>query len=353
MICRFLSETQKFKQTLCSSSSGARIAEYSQLYDQVMFKNSLGSAGQTPAPQHHPHPGLPSSPSMPETSLEEDWLLSTYSNGELASFMCSSSEAQTSSGSQHRLAPTCSIPSLKATPPSPMAPAPQRWSSCVSAPSDEEEHVYSTIKRHPSFNAPASKSFPVGRCQSAGFLSSPQQENHHQSGLGWNGPDVDRNPDRVRGPGLGGAGRQSSLPERPPPGHSDLTLHDGPQVVVLNRDSARSILSAAQNYLANFKDNGEDDDDYVEIRSEDESEAERSRAGRGNGSSAAPPAQNRALVQSRSLPCTPAHSCDLLRSSLDHEHLEKYVWSEPQQNQPNIVQSLREKFQCLSSSSFA
>ncbi|XP_037541440.1 pleckstrin homology domain-containing family G member 1 [Nematolebias whitei] len=329
---------------------GARIAEYSQLYDQVMFKDSLGSAGQTPAPQHHPHPGLPSSPSMPETSLEEDWLLSTYSNGELASFMSSSSEAQTSSGSQRRLTHTCSIPSLKATPPSPTAPAPQRWSSCISAPNDEEEHVYSTIKRHPSFNAPSSKPSPAGRCQSAGFLSSTQQENHHQSGFRWKGPDVDRNPDRLRGPSLGRAGRQSSLPEQFSLGQPDLTLHDGQQVIVLNRDSARS---ATQNYLANFKDNGEEDDDYVEIRSEDESEAERNRVGQGNSSSAAPPAQNRALVQSRSLPCTPAHSCDPLRSSLDHEHLEKYLWSEPQQNQPNIVQSLREKFQCLSSSSFA
>ncbi|XP_024860799.1 pleckstrin homology domain-containing family G member 1 isoform X2 [Kryptolebias marmoratus] len=327
---------------------GARIAEYSQLYDQVMFKDPLGSAGQTPAPPHHAHPGLPSSSTMPETSLEEDWLLSTYSNGELASFVSASSEAATASGSQHRLTHTCSIPSLKTTPPSPTAPASQRWSSCISAPNAEEEHVYSTIKRHPSFDAPSSNPSPSGRCQSAGSLSSPQQENHHQSGLRCKGAAVDQNPDRLRGPGLGRAGRQSSLPEQ-----SDLTLHDGQHVVVLNRASAQSVLSATQNYLANFKDNGEDDDDYVEIRSEDEGEAERSRAGQRNGSSAAPPAQNRALVQSRSLPCTPARSCDPLRSSLDHEHLEKYLWSEPQQNQPNIVQSLREKFQCLSSSSFA
>ena len=116
-------------------------------------------------------------------------------------------------------------------------------------------------------------------------------------------------------------------------------------MVVLNRASALSILSATQNYMANFKDNGEDDDDYVEIRSEDESEQE-------PGSSAALSNQNRGLLQSQSLPCTPVRSCDLLRT-LDREQLEKYLWSEPQQNQPNIVQSLREKFRCLSSSSFA
>lgn len=115
----------------------------------------------------------------------------------------------------------------------------------------------------------------------------------------------------------------------------------------MNRASALSILTATQNYLANFKDNGEDDDDYVEIRSEDESEQDQR-----NGNSAVLSNQNRGIVHSQSLPCTPVRSCDSLRS-LDRENLEKYLWSEPQQNHPNIVQSLREKFQCLSSSSFA
>lgn len=163
---------------------------------------------------------------------------------------------------------------------------------------------------------------------------------------------MDQSTDRLHGPSLGRAGRQSSLPERSTQGQSDLTLHDGQQVVVLNRASALSILTATQNYLANFKDNGEDDDDYVEIRSEDESEQEHDRLAQKNGSSVALSNQNRGLVHSQSLPCTPVHSCDPLRS-LDREHLEKYLWSEPQQSQSNIVQSLREKFQCLSSSSFA
>uniref|UniRef100_A0A8C9XQM2 Pleckstrin homology and RhoGEF domain containing G1 n=1 Tax=Sander lucioperca TaxID=283035 RepID=A0A8C9XQM2_SANLU len=308
---------------------GARIAEYSQLYDQVMFKDPPGPAGP-----HHTHPGLPSSPSMPETSLEEDWLHSTYSNGELASFVSASSElgdARASSTPQRRLTSACSIPSLKTSPPSPTTPPSQRWSSCMSAPSEIEEHVYSSIKRHPSFNAP----------------SSQQQQQKNQSGLKCNRPT-----DRFHGPSLGRAGRQSSLPERSTQGHSDLTLHDGQQVVVLNRASALSILNATQNYLANFKDDGEDDDDYVEIRSEDESEQEQDRLARRNGSTAVLSNQNLGLVHSQSLPCTPAHSCNPLMS-LDREHLEKYLWSKPQQSQPKIVQSLREKFQCLSSSSFA
>uniref|UniRef100_A0A1A8CBC7 Pleckstrin homology domain containing, family G (With RhoGef domain) member 1 n=1 Tax=Nothobranchius kadleci TaxID=1051664 RepID=A0A1A8CBC7_NOTKA len=325
---------------------GARIAEYSHLYDQVVFKDSLSSASQTSSTQHHAHRGLPSSQSMTETSLEEDWLHSTYSNGELASFMSSSGQAQTSAASQHRLTHTCSIPSLK-SPQSPSGPSSLRWSSCISAPSEEEEHVYSTIKRHPSFNDPSSKSSPSSQCQSASSLSSPQQENHHQSEVKSPGTS-----DRLCSSSLGRSGRQSSLPERSTLGESDLTLHDGQQIVVLNRASALSILNATQNYLANFKDNGEDDDDYVEIRSDDENEAVRDRLEQGNGNPAVPPAQNRALVQSRSLPCTPARSCNPIRP-LDHEQLEKYLWNEQQQSQPTIVQSLREKFQCLSSSSFA
>lgn len=315
-------------------SLGARIAEYSQLYDQVMFREAPGQT--TPAP-HHSHPGLPSSPSMPETCLEEDWLHSTYSNGELASFISSSltemGDARASSTPQCRLPSVASSPSLKTTSSSQSTPQSQRWSSCVSAPTEKEEHVYSTIKRHPSFSAP---SLPA-KTTSQSLSSVEQQEK--KSEIKFNG--VNCFTDRLHGPSLGRTGRQSSLPER-----SDLTLHDGQQVVVLNRASALSVLAATQNYLANFKDNGEDDDDYVEIRSEDESEQDR------NSSSGVLQNQSRGLLQSQSLPCSPVHSYDPLRS-LDHHHLEKYLWSEPQQSQPKIVQSIREKFQCLSSSSFA
>ncbi|XP_053736647.1 pleckstrin homology domain-containing family G member 1 isoform X1 [Synchiropus splendidus] len=299
---------------------GARIAEYSQLYDQVIFKDPPGTS--SPAP-HHTHPGLPSSPSLPETSLEDDWLHSTYSNGELSSFLSSTHDMATpASTPQRKLTSASSIPSFQATPLSPSSPPTQRWSSCMPAPSEKEEHVYSTIKRHPSFNESSST-----RSLSSGIKNTqpPTQ--------------------RLHSPILGKTGRQSSLPERSTQGQSDLTLQDGQQVVVLNRASALSILSATQNYLANFKDNGEDDDDYVEIRSEDESEQDHDKI---SGSSH----QSWGHLQSQSLPCTPVRKCDPLRS-MDQEELEKYLWSEPQQNQPNIVQSLREKFQCLSSSSFA
>lgn len=328
--------------------TGARIAEYSQLYDQVMFKSPSG--GQTSTTRHQSHPGLPSSPSMPETSLEEDWLHSTYSNGELARFVSSPSETDEGRGSSthHRLASSFSIPSFQTFPPAPASPPSQRWSMTTRG--EKEEHVYSSIKRNPSFKSPSlpsSMSLPAGECQSVSFLSSSQQENN-QAGPKSHGPAANRHCS----PGLGHTGRQSSLPERSTQGQSDLTLHDGQQVVILNRSSGLSVVSATQNYLANFKDNGEDDDDYVEIRSEDESEKEQDKLTQRVSTSADSSRPTPGLAHSRSLPCTPVRSCGPLRS-LDREELEKYMWNESQHSQPTIVQSLREKFQCLSSSSFA
>lgn len=327
-----------------SSTAGARIAEYSQLYEHVMFKSP--GAGQASASRQQSLPGLPSSPSMPETSLEEDWLHSTYSNGELASFVSLASETDEGGGSstRQRLTSSFSIPSLQTFtfPPAPTSPPTQRWS--MTASSDKEEHAYSSIKRNPSFNSPSlpsSKSPPAAHCQPIGSLSSQQQENTQP------GPKP-----RHHSPSLGHTGRQSSLPERHTQGGSDLTLQDGQQVVVLNRSSGLSILNATQNYLANFKDNGEDDDDYVEIRSEDESEKEQDKLAQRVGASVDFSHQTQGQAHSRSLPCTPVRSCNPLRS-LDRDELEKYMWSQSQHSQPTIVQSLREKFQCLSSSSFA
>ncbi|XP_056150504.1 pleckstrin homology domain-containing family G member 1 isoform X2 [Lampris incognitus] len=335
---------------------GARIAEYSHLYDQVMFKEPSGTAGGTSPAPHHSHPGLPSSPSLPETSLEEEWLHSTYSNGELASFIPwpnEAGEAHASSNPQRRLTSACSLPAMKTLPAPPTTPPTQRWSTCMSAPSEKEEHVYSSIKRHPSFNAPSSASTKMSQHshhQSGHSPGDQQQERNNSSGSSHKGSALNRSSERLHSPALSQIGRQSSLPERSSQGYSDLTLQDGQQVVVLNRASALSILTATQNYLANFKDNGEDDDDYVEIRSEDESEQDKSV--QRNGGSVILLDQNRGPLQSQSLPCTPVRSCHPL-SPLEREHLEKYLWSEPPQNQSNIVQSLREKFQCLSSSSFA
>lgn len=312
-----------------------------------MFKDPSSHAGR-----HQSHPGLASSPSMPETCLEDDWLHTTYSNGELASFVSLPSElgdVHPSSTPHRRLTSSCSIPSLQSLPLSPASPPSQRWSTAAA--SEKEDHVYSSIKRNPSFVSPpstVSMSSPISHCQSVSSVSSKQQD-RDQSGLSVNGPALNRSMDRCHIPSLGSAGRQRSLPERSTQGQSDLTLHDGQQVVVLNRASTLSILSATQNYLTNFKDNGEDDDDYVEIRSEDENERVQDGPAQRSGSAVL---SNQNLHHSQSLPCTPVRSCTPLRS-LDRKELEKYLWSEPQHSQPKIVQSLREKLQCLSSSSFA
>uniref|UniRef100_A0A3B3ZXF6 Uncharacterized protein n=1 Tax=Periophthalmus magnuspinnatus TaxID=409849 RepID=A0A3B3ZXF6_9GOBI len=246
-----------------------------------------------------------------------------YSNGELASFISSLS---TDTPQLRASSTPSSTPQRPPIPPSPTSktsqstPISQRWSSCVSAPSEKEEHVYSTIKRHTSFNAP---SLP------AKMLAEQEKK-----------PKSNRSSGHY--PSLGRTGRHNSLPES-----TDITLQDGQQFVVLNRNSALSILTATQNYLANFKDNGEDDDDYVEIRSEDESEPDRNS---NFGSQNFPKGQ----TQSHSLPNTPLHTRDSLRSLERHHLVEKYLWNEQQHhNQPKIVQSLREKLQCLSSSSFA
>ncbi|CAL8318075.1 unnamed protein product [Merluccius merluccius] len=329
---------------------GARIAEYSHLYDQVIFPP--GTGGQASPARH---PGLPSSPSMPERSLEDDWLHSTYSNGELASFVSwpnEMAEARASSNPQLRLTPACSVPALKTLPTSPAPAGLQRWSSCMSAPSEkEEEHVYSTIKRPPPSSD--AKTPEHNRCRSTGSLGDQGHERRNPLESGRAAPA--RHAENYTRPSLGQAGRQSSLPEQCELRRSALTLQDSQQVVVLHRESALGILAATQNYLTNFKDNGDDDDDdYVEIRSEDESEGERAGGGqvqRGAGVCRSVE-QNRGPVQSQSLPCTPVRYCHPL-SSVEREHLGRYLWSEPQETQPSIGQSLREKFQCLSSSSFA
>uniref|UniRef100_A0A4W5K8P0 Pleckstrin homology and RhoGEF domain containing G1 n=1 Tax=Hucho hucho TaxID=62062 RepID=A0A4W5K8P0_9TELE len=347
-----------------SAAIGARIAEYSQLYDQVMFKDppDQGSSTLGPSGSHYSHPGLPSSQSLPETcsslGLEDDWLHSTYSNGELTSFV----SEMLSSIPQSKLTPACSVPTLKTLPPSPETSPTQRWSSCFSAPSEKEEHVYSYIQRQPSFNSPSSSSSskppPYSRCQSICSLGDLQEKENDRVGSKRGPTAVQGSSERLYGPSsLVRASRQSSLPEQSSfgHGHSDLTLQDSQQVVVLNHTSTLSMLTATLNYMANFKDNG-DDDDYVEIRSENESERVQDCSkqrntgggGGGGGGSSKGPAQS----QIQSLPCTPRRSsCGLM----DRERLQEYLRAEQQtqQNQSNIVQSLREKFQCLSSSSFA
>ncbi|KAI4904590.1 hypothetical protein NFI96_007283 [Prochilodus magdalenae] len=317
---------------------GARIAEYSHLYEQVMFKeppttppvlkSSVSFAGPHPLSSRS-SPGLASSPSLPESAtLEDEWLNCTYSNGELADFVSWPADVGggRSSTPQRKLTPATSVPALKNLPATPSTPPSQRWSACVTTPSpDDSEHIYSTLGQR-SFKTP-----PYSRCQSSTSLAE-QQEKENSGGTGNRGWDGQMNRSGTNAAGRGLGPRQHSLPECPTQGTKDLssscdlTLRDSQQVLVLSKTSPLNALSATQNYLANFKDNEEDDDDYVEIRSEDESNT---RLAKGQEASAGPGSA-----------------------------LHGYTWNDPDDDeqalgQPKIVQSLREKFQCLSSSSFA
>lgn len=309
---------------------GARIAEYSQLYEQVMFKEppTTPPVLKSSVSMSGPHPfssrsGLASSPSLPESAFPDtDWLNCTYSNGELAGFVSWPAEVEgCSSIPQQKLGPAISVPALENLPPPPSTPSNQRWSACVTpASKDDSEHIYSTLGQH-SFKNP-----PYSCCQSSFSLAEQQQKENSRSIGNLEHPSHPGGA-VIAGRGLGP--RQHSLPECTAQTSSDLsqscdlTLRDSQQVLVLNRQSNLNAVSATQNYLANFKDDGDDDDDYVEIRSEDESD------GIGKGCTASPE--------------SPLHG---------------YIWNDPNDSQqvlsqPKIVQSLREKFQCLGSSSFA
>lgn len=149
---------------------------------------------------------------------------------------------------------------------------------------------------------------------------------------------------------------------------SDLILQDSQKVLVVNRNLPLNSQIATQNYLSNFKETEEDEDDYVEIKSEEEesSELELSYSRRKEPDSKMMDADFSGTVGSSgtsyplNTPCTPKRPVSgklgispYLTSYSDSDKLNDYLWRGPSPSQQNIVQSLREKFQCLSSSSFA
>lgn len=147
---------------------------------------------------------------------------------------------------------------------------------------------------------------------------------------------------------------------------SDLTLQDSQKVLVVNRNLPLNAQIATQNYFSNFKETEGDEDDYVEIKSEDESEVELSHHRRKKldpkvvGEDFPDNVYSNNTSYSLNSPCTPRKPMSgkvgvspYLTPYDDSDKLNDYLWRGPSPNQQNIVQSLREKFQCLSSSSFA
>ncbi|XP_023779143.1 pleckstrin homology domain-containing family G member 1 [Cyanistes caeruleus] len=367
---------------------GARIAEYSQLYDQIVFRESTPKvhkeAGATP---QEPSAGRFSTPmatcpprSQPasECPRAEDWLLhSTYSNGELADFSpCSESQdpksknSYTEAGTKSslkQLPSAGSVPSLQIS--NRLHVPAQRWSAIISQPNKEnlhQDHVYNSLGRRVSSVKPQAYS----RSQS----SSSIVVNRSGESIVYNN-EIDKkrlhlnrnfqfNSHQTPGIASGCTGLETR--KQISENCSDMILQDSQKVLRVNRASPLTAQMATQNYFSNFKDSegGEgDDDDYVEIKSEDEGSDLETSPNQTRKSD--PKLRNTDAVPSetfcgKTVSCSPAKSASskhtltpYLTAYSDSDKLNDYLWRVPSPNQQNIVQSLREKFQCLSSSSFA
>ncbi|NXP99856.1 PKHG1 protein, partial [Vidua macroura] len=367
---------------------GARIAEYSQLYDQIVFRDSTPKVQkETGATPQEPSAGRFSTPMATcppycqpssECSRAEDWLLhSTYSNGELADFSpCSESqdtksknsftEAGTKSSSKQ--SPSAgSVPSLQIS--NRLHVPAQRWSAIISQPNKEnlhQDHIYNSLGRRVSSVKPQAYS----RSQS----SSSIVVNRSGESIVYNN-EIDKkrlhlnrnfrfNSHQTPGvaPGYTGPEIRKQIPEN----CSDMILQDSQKVLRVNRASPLTAQMATQNYFSNFKDSEEgegDDDDYVEIKSEDEGsdlETSQNQTRKSDAKLHNTDAVPSEMFCGKTVSCTPAKSASskhaltpYLTTYSDSDKLNDYLWRVPSPNQQNIVQSLREKFQCLSSSSFA
>ncbi|XP_054050385.1 pleckstrin homology domain-containing family G member 1 isoform X1 [Rissa tridactyla] len=368
---------------------GARIAEYSQLYDQIVFRESspkiqkeAWATPQEPSAGRFSTPmavSPPRSQAASECSRAEDWLLhSTYSNGELADFSpwpesqypkskSSYTEAGTKSNSR-QLPSAGSVPSLQIS--NRLHVPAQRWSAIISQPNKEnlhQDHIYNSLGRRVSNVKPqaysrsqSSSSIVVNRSGEAIVYpnETDKKKLHSNRNFRFNSHQM---------PGIASGCTGPDTRKQIPENCSDMILQDSQKVLRVNRASPLTAQMATQNYFSNFKDTeegeGDDDDDYVEIKSEDEgSDLETSQ---NQTRKLDPKLRNADAAPSETLcgktvSCTPAKPASskhaltpYLTAYSDSDKLNDYLWRVPSPNQQNIVQSLREKFQCLSSSSFA
>ncbi|NXC85302.1 PKHG1 protein, partial [Cercotrichas coryphoeus] len=368
---------------------GARIAEYSQLYDQIVFRDSTPKVQkEAGAPPQEPSAGRFSTPmatcppcSQPaaECSKAEDWLLhSTYSNGELADFSpwsdpqdSKSKDSHTEAGtkiSSKQLLSAGSVPSLQIS--NRLHVPAQRWSTIISQPNKEnlhQDHVYNSLGRRVSSVKPqaysrsqSSSSIVVNRSgESIVYNNEIDKKRHHLNrNFRFNGHQT---------PGIASGCTGLEMRKQIPENYSDMILQDSQKVLRVNRASPLTAQMATQNYFSNFKDSeegeGDDDDDYVEIKSEDEGsdlETSQNQTRKSDPKLCNTDAVPSEMFCGKTVSCTPAKSASskhaltpYLTAYSDSDKLNDYLWRVPSPNQQNIVQSLREKFQCLSSSSFA
>ncbi|NWH83498.1 PKHG1 protein, partial [Aegithalos caudatus] len=367
---------------------GARIAEYSQLYDQIVFRESTPKvqkeAGPTPQELSAGRFSTPMATCPPrsqpasECSRPEDWLLhSTYSNGELADFSpCSKSQdtkskhSYTEAGTKSNLKqlPSAgSVPSLQIS--NRLHVPAQRWSAIISQPNKEnlhQDHVYNSLGRRVSSVKPqaysrsqSSSSIVVNRSGESIVYNNETDKKrlHLNRNFGFNSHQT---------PGIASGCSGPEMRKQIPENCSDMILQDSQKVLRVNRASPLTAQMATQNYFSNFKDSEEgegDDDDYVEIKSEDEGsdlETSQNQTRKSDPKLCNTDAVPSEMFCGKTVSCTPAKSASsknaltpYLAAYSDSDKLNDYLWRVPSPNQQNIVQSLREKFQCLSSSSFA
>ncbi|NWS95158.1 PKHG1 protein, partial [Mionectes macconnelli] len=367
---------------------GARIAEYSQLYDQIVFRDSTPkvqkeawATAQEPSPGRFSMPMATSPPrSQPasECPRAEDWLLhSTYSNGELADFSPwsesqdpKSKDSYTEAGTKinsKQLLSAGSVPSLQIS--NRLHVPAQRWSAIISQPNKEnlhQDHTYNSLGRRVSNVKP--QAYSRSQSSSSVVVNRSGESIVYTNEIDKKKLHLNRNlrTNSHQSPGVASACTGPEMRKQIPESCSDVILQDSQKVLRVNRASPLTAQMATQNYFSNFKDSedGEgDDDDYVEIKSEDEgSDLETSQ---NQTRKSDPKLRNADSAPSETLcgktvSCTPAKSASskhaltpYLTAYTDSDKLNDYLWRVPSPNQQNIVQSLREKFQCLSSSSFA
>ncbi|XP_036269799.1 pleckstrin homology domain-containing family G member 1 isoform X2 [Pipistrellus kuhlii] len=354
---------------------GARIAEYSQLYDQIVFRETPFKTQKDGWSSSQESSNLRSASPSQTQHGSEDWLLhSTYSNGELADFChrpgqdlkpkYPTLEINTKNIPRH-LSTACSVPSLQTS--DHLLGSVQRHSVVVSQPNKENScqgHFYNSLGRK-GFSA---KSQPYNRSQSsssilinksADSINYPNETGRKQLLSLHNSSRCESHQDLL--PGIGDSRQQGTGK------YSDLTLQDSQKVLVVNRNVPLNAQIATENYFSNFKETEGDEDDYVEIKSEEEeSEFELSHNRKKRSDPKIAHADFSDNVGSNNPPCSlnsPSTPKKPVSGKLgvspyltpydDSDKLNDYLWRGPSPNQQNIVQSLREKFQCLSSSSFA
>ncbi|KAJ7342048.1 hypothetical protein JRQ81_008455 [Phrynocephalus forsythii] len=355
---------------------GARIAEYSQLYDQIVFHETSPKTQKASSQESSTirYSSPVSTSHLAAECLREDWLLnSTYSNGELSDFspwpevprpksQKSPSEMSSPKHGKRQLAAAGSVPSLQ-TPLHQHVPV-QRWSAIISQPNKENyrhSHIYDSLGRRES-NA---KSQLYSRSQSSSSIVANKsgEATSYAPEVGKEQLHSSRNflfdhyPESVPAATLDLAACDGT--KQSPENLSEMILQDSQKILRVNRNLLSSAQIATQNYFSNFKDtdDGEgDDDDYVEIKSEDEGSDLEAFLSQTNFSR--PKINAYSAVSEthggKNIPSGSAEPSDsFLNSCSDSDKLNDYLWRVPSPNQQNIVQSLREKFQCLSSSSFA